>query len=284
MTIRESELLKLIDKVIDDWGPDAYDAQSTGEEDIVTIAEALRERIESSARLQSVGESGGVADEDRHWIEKLIHDINDPRNTLLLGALSPVQWKLIVRGLESLLAPAAPSSADDLAMLIRRLVQALKKHEPESSLAAKAMDYLQRHGLQGDVLRAAPSSVPADESSIAAFVHSDPETREKLAADLPDKVIARQKIAELMQHGRAKTLIVAIEEAITSLEMGMAIGALGTLKDALQDDRSFYTAPSPDIARNEVLEEVAKLIKASLFDEASYFAEIIRDLKSPDTS
>lgn len=48
-------------------------------------------------------------------------------------------------------APAA--SVDDMAALIRRLVRDLRKVAPGNDLAEKALDYLRRHGLAGDILR-----------------------------------------------------------------------------------------------------------------------------------
>ena len=48
--------------------------------------------------------------------------------------------------------PTAPK-VDDMAMMIRRLVRALQKANPESDLAKRAMDYLKRHGLEGSPLR-----------------------------------------------------------------------------------------------------------------------------------
>lgn len=47
----------------------------------------------------------------------------------------------------------APVRTDDLAMLCQRLARALRKSAPDNELPEKAMDYLQRHGLQGSPLR-----------------------------------------------------------------------------------------------------------------------------------
>jgi len=40
-----------------------------------------------------------------------------------------------------------------LAMMIRRLVSSLKRHEPDSRTAAQAVDLLKRYGLLGSPLR-----------------------------------------------------------------------------------------------------------------------------------
>ena len=42
---------------------------------------------------------------------------------------------------------------DDLAMLVRQLTHALKRHDPDHSLSVRALDYLRRQGLQGNPLR-----------------------------------------------------------------------------------------------------------------------------------
>ena len=42
---------------------------------------------------------------------------------------------------------------DDLAMLVRKLANALRKAAPDHSLPARAIDYLRRKGLQGSILR-----------------------------------------------------------------------------------------------------------------------------------
>jgi hypothetical protein len=45
------------------------------------------------------------------------------------------------------------NQVDDLAALVRQLVYSLKKSQPDSDLAKRAMDYLVRQGLQGSPLR-----------------------------------------------------------------------------------------------------------------------------------
>lgn len=56
-----------------------------------------------------------------------------------------------------------------------------------------------------------------------------------------NRLLAEEKAKALMQRGRAATLKIAIEEAIASLESGMALGALVTLREALRDDKEFYS-------------------------------------------
>ena len=43
--------------------------------------------------------------------------------------------------------------ADDLVLLLRRVAHSLRKAEPNNDLAERALDYLQRHGQAGSVLR-----------------------------------------------------------------------------------------------------------------------------------
>jgi len=52
------------------------------------------------------------------------------------------------------------SVTDDLTLLVRRLAHALRKAAPGNDLAAKALDYLKRHGMEGSILRA-ESTTPA---------------------------------------------------------------------------------------------------------------------------
>lgn len=54
-------------------------------------------------------------------------------------------------------APAASPVVDELATLIRMLVHALRKAAPGNALAERAMDYLKRHDLTGNVLRDSPA-------------------------------------------------------------------------------------------------------------------------------
>lgn len=41
----------------------------------------------------------------------------------------------------------------ELAMLVRRLIRALKKHDPASQVARQASDYLAENNMQGSILR-----------------------------------------------------------------------------------------------------------------------------------
>lgn len=50
-------------------------------------------------------------------------------------------------------AQPGAATVDDLAALVVRLAHSLKKAHPDNGLPAKAMDYLQRHGLQPTALR-----------------------------------------------------------------------------------------------------------------------------------
>lgn len=62
---------------------------------------------------------------------------------------------LLARG--SAAAPAASPVVDELATLIRMLVHALRKAAPGNALAERAMDYLKRHALTGNILRDSPA-------------------------------------------------------------------------------------------------------------------------------
>jgi hypothetical protein len=45
------------------------------------------------------------------------------------------------------------SQVDDLTILVRRLVHALKTHEPDSTLARQALDYIERNELKAQPRR-----------------------------------------------------------------------------------------------------------------------------------
>jgi len=49
--------------------------------------------------------------------------------------------------------PAMDDVAANLAMAVKQLCHALKRHEPDSDAAARAMQYLQKHSLIGSPLR-----------------------------------------------------------------------------------------------------------------------------------
>jgi len=59
----------------------------------------------------------------------------------------------IGRAIQELQATQPDPRVDDLAALVRRLVHSLSKAAPDHDLPAKAVDYLQRKGLQGSPLR-----------------------------------------------------------------------------------------------------------------------------------
>lgn len=54
-----------------------------------------------------------------------------------------------------------PAPVDELAMLVRRLVQSLRKAAPDNDLADQALVYLKRYGFGGTFLRDVPGDVPA---------------------------------------------------------------------------------------------------------------------------
>lgn len=73
----------------------------------------------------------------------------------------PVEWmQRFARAIESAVRaeyadvpPAIDDLAANLAMAVKQLCHALKRHEPDSDTAARAMQYLQKHNLIGSPLR-----------------------------------------------------------------------------------------------------------------------------------
>lgn len=75
-----------------------------------------------------------------------------------------------VAAIKSLAAQKAAIDAqvnmDEMAMLVRKLVQQLRKAAPDNDSGEKALDFLKRHGLSGTLLRGnsgcAPENVPSE--------------------------------------------------------------------------------------------------------------------------
>jgi hypothetical protein len=84
------------------------------------------------------------------------HAIRKHEGVTIFG--DPAQVLKIMAAIESAGATGQEpvASMDDLSMLIRQLVHALRKASPDNALAERATDYLKRKGLQGSPLRAAP--------------------------------------------------------------------------------------------------------------------------------
>jgi hypothetical protein len=78
-----------------------------------------------------------------------------------------------------LIATAAPSTqVDDMATLLRMLVHAHRKAAPGNALAEKAMDYLKRHGLTGNILRDSPTVEKAWQKFCEGIGAAAPQTTE----------------------------------------------------------------------------------------------------------
>lgn len=54
-------------------------------------------------------------------------------------------------------AQPGAATVDDLVTLVVRLAHSLKKAQPDNGLPSKALDYLQRKGLQPSALRSDPA-------------------------------------------------------------------------------------------------------------------------------
>lgn len=72
-------------------------------------------------------------------------------------------------------ADAPVASVDDLAALVRRLVQALRKSAPDNEILETAMDYLQRKGLAGSPLRARAAMRELGRSVAAVTINCEEE-------------------------------------------------------------------------------------------------------------
>jgi hypothetical protein len=87
-------------------------------------------------------------------------------------------------------APQAPAAhVDDLAALVKKLVQALRKAAPNHVLPAQALDYLKRQGLQGSPLRAAEAAPQAPAAPAVDAPAPASEWRDIFTAEKSDDLI-----------------------------------------------------------------------------------------------
>lgn len=88
--------------------------------------------------------------------------------------LAAIGWAI-----QELQAVQPDRRVDDLAALVRRLVRSLSKASPDHALPAKAVDYLQRIGLQGSPLRDVAINLD-DVATDADILHALKEVRKRL--------------------------------------------------------------------------------------------------------
>jgi hypothetical protein len=94
-------------------------------------------------------------------------DIIDRINEYALDAIAADRAQRKQADAPASAQPADPR-VDDLAMLVRQLVHSLKKAKPDSNLAARAVDYLQRKSLAGSPLRTGEAGAQPDQRESAA--------------------------------------------------------------------------------------------------------------------
>ncbi len=108
---------------------------------------------------------------------------------------------------ESTLRSHAEACPEDLAAIVRQLAYSLRKAKPDHTGPARAMEYLKRHGLQGNILRAQPE--PVDGIELAArwvekrledydseHGSTDPETGTR---EYPGRGAGEEYVGELME-------------------------------------------------------------------------------------
>lgn len=130
-----------------------------------------------------------------------------------------------------------PAPVDELAMLVRRLVQSLRKDAPDNDLADQALDYLKRYGFGGTFLRDVPGDVPAGmkpskapEAAGTSPSASAPENVPALRAALEDAKAAINSMkveAETAAQGDEQMMLEACEQISTEgLAASLAIDAV----------------------------------------------------------
>lgn len=110
-------------------------------------ARIRREALEAAAKKCATAYWEMVAPRDHAAMHPTIEFW---REALDLPAMTPAEHEA-----QALREPRHPEIVlvDDLAMLVRQLVHSLRKHSPDNTTAARAVDYLKRHELQGSPLR-----------------------------------------------------------------------------------------------------------------------------------
>lgn len=129
-----------------------------------------------------------------------------------------------------------PAPVDELAMLVRRLVQSLRKAAPDNDLADQTLDYLKRYGFGGTFLRNVPAGMKPSKAPEAAGTSpsaSAPENVPALRAALEaaKAAINSMKVgAETAAQGDEQMMLEACEQISTEgLAASRAIDAvLGT--------------------------------------------------------
>lgn len=173
--------------------------------------------------------------------------------------------------------------AGDLAMLVKRLVQALRKAAPAHSLPSQAMDYLQRHSLQGSPLRDDGAMVFFDSPARVNAVDVLQATLDQVwieamqtASCLVIKMTGIPPDAQLAGRGVRDRIVVAgerIADALRSLTRGAASKPPST---ALHIHPSVWTDPALNLLREardtivdfgprgtqgEIIADIDKLLK-----------------------
>lgn len=101
------------------------------------IAKAMEADMQRLNAAKAWSELSGGLGEAEDLITCLWCGSSTPHETAV-GACCWEEWKRQV---------------DDLAMMTRRFVHAIRKVDPDNKMARQAMDYLKRKNLQGSVLR-----------------------------------------------------------------------------------------------------------------------------------
>lgn len=154
------------------------------------------------------------------------------------------------------MARAGTARLDDLVALVKQLVQALRKVAPAHSLPSQAMDYLQRHSLQGSPLRDDGAMVFVDSSSRVNAVDVLQATLDQVwieamqvASRLVIKMTGIPPDAQRAGLGVRDQLVVAgerIADALRSVARGAASEPPST---ALDIHPSVWTDPALNLLR-----------------------------------
>lgn len=144
--------------------------------DIATLRNEVRQLQQqiTSVEIKATSKTASTTDVEvarlhgvlGHYLDRVGHKtslrvIDDALEAMELQGMHDDPAYQALKMMFQFLAPMADQpvpSADSMAMLIRQLVVAIRRLEPDNKAADQAAGYLARHGLEGSLLRESPDT------------------------------------------------------------------------------------------------------------------------------
>ncbi|MDP3139849.1 MAG: NADAR family protein [Burkholderiaceae bacterium] len=169
-------------------------------------------------------------------------------------------------------AQAEPAAQpESLAMMIRMMASSLKRHHPESTLPARAMDLLKRYGLQGSVLRNETEAEPAAQEG------AQPEPQARQAVALSDEQIDNLRGLDTPQRVRFYEHDFYVLSNFSAFELRFDGNNFATSEHAYHWQKFYVQAK--DVAGRYIRDMI---LDAPSAHEAFKLAERNRHLRRPD--